>query len=89
MLRREGIDRPLLRDSRVRHDDALFGLDRRGDTVEISELRDIPWNGRHAGADQCLRLVQLGLSSAGDEDVRRPRRQPLPWSPDRCRCSRR
>src|ERR1700733_13124027 len=72
MVRSERVDRSLLRQARVRHDDvddALFGPYCRGDTVEVTEIRDISLNGRYILPDQRYRLIQLRLPTPGNKDV--------------------
>ena len=62
-----------LGDPRVCHDDvqdAFLLFDRLIQAVEVVQVGDIALDRGHVLPDQRLRLVQLGLSWAGDKDIR-------------------
>src|SRR5215469_6679111 len=73
MLRRDGFERSLLGEARIRHNDVYDTfpeLDRRCDSVYVCESRKIPRDGRDVLANHGRCLVQFRLSARGDEDVR-------------------
>src|SRR5258708_20290956 len=64
MRRRGQINGGVLDEAGAGHDDidaSLFGRNGREQPVEVSEVRDVALNGRHASADRRLRLVQFRL----------------------------
>jgi len=56
---------------------ALLLQHRLEQAVEVGGAGSVAPHGGHVVADQCLRLGQLGLPPAGDEDVRALFREPL------------
>jgi hypothetical protein len=72
MLRREGVDRSLLGEAGVRHDDVddtLFGFYRRSDTVEVIEVRGVSVDSGDVASDQFDCVVEGGLSTSEDKHV--------------------
>lgn len=72
MLRREGVDRSLIRKAGVRHDDvdnALFFPDCRSDTVEVIKVCGVSLNSGDVAPDQFGGGVELSLPTAENEDV--------------------